>query len=84
AVSCGNIGVTELDVVRDPDGFDVLVVDLSIHQLHYMEEDGYGAVVTLASDLVAQFAIPGTALPVGVVTGVVGAPYLLWLLARGR
>jgi len=43
-----------------------------------------GAVVTLASDLVAQFAIPGNALPVGVVTGVVGAPYLLWLLARGR
>jgi len=43
-----------------------------------------GAVITLASDLVAQFAIPGNALPVGVVTGVVGAPYLLWLLARGR
>ncbi|MFJ7286785.1 FecCD family ABC transporter permease [Curtobacterium sp. NPDC098951] len=43
-----------------------------------------GAVVTLASDLVAQFAIPGNALPVGVVTGVIGAPYLLWLLARGR
>lgn len=43
-----------------------------------------GAAVTLASDLVAQFAIPGNALPVGVVTGVVGAPYLLWLLARGR
>ncbi len=43
-----------------------------------------GAAVVLASDLVAQFAIPGTALPVGVVTGVVGAPYLLWLLARGR
>ncbi|WIE76816.1 iron chelate uptake ABC transporter family permease subunit [Curtobacterium sp. MCSS17_007] len=43
-----------------------------------------GAVVTLASDLVAQFAFPGNALPVGVVTGVVGAPYLLWLLARGR
>ncbi|OIH92773.1 iron chelate uptake ABC transporter family permease subunit [Curtobacterium sp. MCBA15_001] len=43
-----------------------------------------GAAITLSSDLVAQFAIPGTALPVGVVTGVVGAPYLLWLLARGR
>ncbi|MDM7885103.1 MULTISPECIES: FecCD family ABC transporter permease [Curtobacterium] len=43
-----------------------------------------GAVITLASDLLAQFAIPGNALPVGVVTGVVGAPYLLWLLARGR
>lgn len=45
---------------------------------------GVGATIVLASDLVAQFAIPGTALPVGVVTGVVGAPYLLWLLARGR
>ncbi|PYY34206.1 iron ABC transporter permease [Curtobacterium sp. MCJR17_055] len=43
-----------------------------------------GAVVTLGSDLVAQFALPGVTLPVGVVTGVVGAPYLLWLLARGR
>ena len=43
-----------------------------------------GAVITLASDLIAQFAIPGNALPVGVVTGVIGAPYLLWLLARGR
>ncbi|MFZ6992968.1 FecCD family ABC transporter permease [Curtobacterium sp. RRHDQ66] len=43
-----------------------------------------GAVIVLASDLIAQFAIPGNALPVGVVTGVVGAPYLLWLLARGR
>ncbi|WIE66280.1 iron chelate uptake ABC transporter family permease subunit [Curtobacterium sp. MCLR17_036] len=43
-----------------------------------------GAVVTLGSDLVAQFAIPGNALPVGVVTGVVGAPYLLWLLVRSR
>ncbi|MFJ3383317.1 MULTISPECIES: FecCD family ABC transporter permease [unclassified Curtobacterium] len=43
-----------------------------------------GATIVLASDLIAQFAIPGNALPVGVVTGVVGAPYLLWLLARGR
>ncbi|OII11887.1 iron chelate uptake ABC transporter family permease subunit [Curtobacterium sp. MCBA15_008] len=43
-----------------------------------------GAAITLASDLIAQFAIPGNALPVGVVTGVIGAPYLLWLLARGR
>ena len=43
-----------------------------------------GAAITLASDLIAQFAIPGNALPLGVVTGVIGAPYLLWLLARGR
>ncbi|PZE61265.1 iron ABC transporter permease [Curtobacterium sp. MCPF17_001] len=43
-----------------------------------------GAVVTLGSDLAAQFVLPGVTLPVGVVTGLVGAPYLLWLLARGR
>ncbi|UFS59054.1 FecCD family ABC transporter permease [Subtercola endophyticus] len=41
-----------------------------------------GAVVMLAADLVAQFAVPGTSFPVGVVTGIVGAPYLLWLLTR--
>jgi iron complex transport system permease protein len=43
-----------------------------------------GAVIVQASDLLAQYAIPGVALPVGVVTGIVGAPYLLWLVARSR
>jgi UDP-N-acetylmuramoylalanine--D-glutamate ligase len=33
---CGNIGVPVLDAVRDPTGFDVLVVELSSYQLHYM------------------------------------------------
>lgn len=41
-----------------------------------------GALVVVVSDAVAQFAVPGVVYPVGVVTGVVGAPYLLWLLAR--
>jgi len=41
-----------------------------------------GATVMLASDFVAQHAVPGTQFPVGVVTGLVGAPYLIWLLAR--
>jgi iron complex transport system permease protein len=41
-----------------------------------------GAVVVLLSDLVARRMFAPTELPVGVVTGVVGAPYLLWLLAR--
>jgi len=41
-----------------------------------------GAVVVVLSDLVARRLFAPTELPVGVVTGVVGAPYLLWLLAR--
>jgi len=43
-----------------------------------------GAAVVLLADLVAQHALPATTLPTGVVTGAVGAPYLLWLLARGE
>jgi iron complex transport system permease protein len=41
-----------------------------------------GALVVVASDMIAQFAVPGVSFPVGVVTGIVGAPYLLWLLTR--
>lgn len=39
-----------------------------------------GAVVLLTADLVAVHLLPSP-LPTGVVTGAVGAPYLLWLLA---
>jgi iron complex transport system permease protein len=43
-----------------------------------------GAVLLVAADLVAQFAIPGIQLPVGVVTGALGAVFLLWLLAASK
>ena len=43
-----------------------------------------GALIVVAADYVADYLIPDTNLPVGVVTGAVGAPFLLWLLARGR
>jgi iron complex transport system permease protein len=43
-----------------------------------------GAVLVLGADVLARQALPQTALPVGVVTGIIGAPYLLWLLARSN
>jgi UDP-N-acetylmuramoylalanine--D-glutamate ligase len=47
--ACGNIGVPVLDAIRDPEGFDALVVELSSHQLHAMPTEGLGAVYPLAS-----------------------------------
>lgn len=41
-----------------------------------------GALLLLLSDLIARRVFAPTELPVGVVTGILGAPYLLWLLAR--
>ena len=32
---CGNVGVPVLDAIRDSEGFDVLVLELSSFQLHY-------------------------------------------------
>lgn len=44
AVACGNIGNPILDAIRDPQGYDVLVVELSSFQLHYL-----GAISPVAS-----------------------------------
>jgi len=46
---CGNIGVPVLDAVRDPEGFDLFVVELSSHQLHYLPTEGPGALRPRAS-----------------------------------
>jgi iron complex transport system permease protein len=42
-----------------------------------------GAVLMLLADYVAAYLVPGGVLPVGIVTGAVGGPFLLCLLARG-
>jgi iron complex transport system permease protein len=43
-----------------------------------------GAVIVLVGDYAGAYAFGDLNLPVGVVTGALGAPFLLWLLARGR
>ena len=42
-----------------------------------------GGVLVVGADLVTRTVLP-EALPVGILTAVLGAPYLLWLLVRGR
>lgn len=46
---CGNIGVPVLDAIRDPAQFEVLVVELSSFQLHWLPAEGPGALRPLAS-----------------------------------
>lgn len=43
-----------------------------------------GSAMVLASDLIAQNIVPGTLLPIGVVTGVLGGVMLLWMLVRAN
>ncbi|MET0725870.1 MAG: iron chelate uptake ABC transporter family permease subunit [Leifsonia sp.] len=44
-----------------------------------------GAGIVVVADIVGQHALPGGIhVPVGIVTGLIGAPYLLWLIASGN
>jgi iron complex transport system permease protein len=43
-----------------------------------------GAAIVVAADYAAEYLILDVNFPVGVVTGALGAPFLLWLLASGR
>ena len=43
-----------------------------------------GATIVVAADYVADYLLVDINFPVGVVTGTLGAPFLLWLLASGR
>ena len=54
AAPAGNIGIPVLDAIRDPTGFDVLVIELSSYQLHWanrtpLTDGAGGALEPLAS-----------------------------------
>jgi UDP-N-acetylmuramoylalanine--D-glutamate ligase len=36
-LACGNVGIPVLDAIRDPQGFEALIVELSSFQLHYSD-----------------------------------------------
>ncbi|MFM6963388.1 MAG: UDP-N-acetylmuramoyl-L-alanine--D-glutamate ligase [Micrococcales bacterium] len=52
AIACGNIGFPVLDAIRNPDGFDYLVVEISSFQLHYLNRISpfVGALLNIAED----------------------------------
>ena len=52
ALACGNIGTPVLDAVRDPAGWDYLVVELSSFQLHYLNrlKPKVSALLNIAED----------------------------------
>lgn len=43
-----------------------------------------GAVLLLAADLIARNAVPGSELPIGMITALIGGPFFFWLLRRTR
>ena len=49
AAPAGNIGIPVLDAIRDPSGFDVLVIELSSYQLHWINTHAGGELAPLAS-----------------------------------
>lgn len=41
-----------------------------------------GGIIAVMADLASRALVPGVQLPIGVMIGLLGAPYLLWLLSR--
>jgi iron complex transport system permease protein len=57
---------------------------IGCHSLGLVPAAVVGALIMVVSDLIARRLFAPVELPVGVITAIVGAPYLLWLLARAN
>jgi UDP-N-acetylmuramoylalanine--D-glutamate ligase len=51
AAPAGNIGIPVLDAIRDPAGFDTLVIELSSHQLHWMRPGTFQPIAAVCLNL---------------------------------
>lgn len=47
AIACGNVGLTVIEAVNSPESYDLLVLELSSFQLHWMQEAQFSAVAIL-------------------------------------
>ena len=56
----------------------------SDHRLLLPLSAGYGAVLVLAADTVGRVVLPPSEVQVGIMTAVVGVPFFLLLVRRGR
>ena len=77
--------------IRDRIGFIGLVVPHLMrllvgpdHRLLLPASALAGASLLLLADLVARLALAPAELPIGIVTALIGAPFFLYLLVRGR
>ena len=64
-------------------GYDLLVASSPPEALSLLAAQPRIGVLVVGADLVTRTVLP-QALPVGILTAAIGAPYLLWLLVRGR
>jgi iron complex transport system permease protein len=61
-----------------------MVFKTSRQQVHYVSCMLIGSIILLFSDAFAHTAIRGTALPVNMITTIIGAPVVIWLIFRNK
>lgn len=86
-ISCGVILIAFTTAVTGPIAFvsflagPIAIKLVGAGSAHEVPSGLVGAILVLLADYIGQFCL-GTKLPAGVVTGILGAPYLLYLLIQ--